>query len=216
RITGNSAANLLVGGDGNDRLNGAGGADTMRGGLGNDLYYVDELGDVVTEYRDEGTDTVISTITYGILSAYENITLAGSANIDATGNNSANMLTGNDADNVLTGLRGADRMWGKAGSDTFLFKAAADSITGQEDRIYDFDALADVIDLSLIDANTALAGNQAFAWAASFSGQAGQAVLGYNATSNLSTLSLDANGDGVADFKLLIDGHMSGDSGFIL
>ena len=36
----------------------------MTGGLGNDIYMVDNVGDTVTEALLEGTDTVQSSITY--------------------------------------------------------------------------------------------------------------------------------------------------------
>ena len=39
-------------------------ADTLIGGLGNDIYAVDNVGDVVTEKAGEGTDTVKSSVTY--------------------------------------------------------------------------------------------------------------------------------------------------------
>ena len=39
-------------------LDGKIGADTLIGGLGNDSYYVDNLGDITTEAADAGTDVV--------------------------------------------------------------------------------------------------------------------------------------------------------------
>ncbi len=38
-------------------------------------YYVDDVGDVVTELADEGTDRVISTISYTLGENVENLTL---------------------------------------------------------------------------------------------------------------------------------------------
>ena len=44
----------------NDILEGGIGADTLIGGIGDDLYRVDSTADVVTEGAGEGTDTVRS------------------------------------------------------------------------------------------------------------------------------------------------------------
>jgi hypothetical protein len=67
-------------------------------------------------------------------------------------------------------------------------------------------AQADKIDVSAIDANSGVAGNQAFAFisAAAFSGAAGElrSVVGAMNT----TVSGDVNGDKVADFSILVKG----------
>ena len=58
----------------------------MIGGLGNDTYVVDNVGDVVTEALNEGTDTVQSSVSFALGANVENLTLTGSANINGTGN----------------------------------------------------------------------------------------------------------------------------------
>ena len=120
-LTGNTANNILSGGLGNDTLNGGTGLDTMAGGLGNDIYVVDNIGDIVTENAGEGTDTIQTTITLNSLAAnVENVTLTGTALINATGNNLDNVLLGNAANNVLTGGLGNDTINGAAGADTLV------------------------------------------------------------------------------------------------
>ena len=74
----------------------------MAGGLGNDIYVVDNVGDVVTEADNAGTDTVRSSITYTLGANVENLTLTGAAAINGTGNALANIITGNGAANILT------------------------------------------------------------------------------------------------------------------
>ena len=48
-LTGGIGNDLLTGGAGSDRLDGGAGADNMRGGAGNDVYVVDNAGDIVNE-----------------------------------------------------------------------------------------------------------------------------------------------------------------------
>jgi len=120
QLIGNSLTNTLSGGIGKDILDGGAGADTMAGGIGDDIYYVDNAGDVVTENLNEGSDTVISSITYSFATRpnLENLRLSGSAAINATGNALDNILIGNEAVNSLSGGAGNDTLDGGAGVDT--------------------------------------------------------------------------------------------------
>ena len=90
--------------------NGAGGIDTLIGGIGNDIYVVDTTTDVITENAGEGTDTIQSSVTFS-LAAFPNIeylTLTGSSVINGTGNAANNSLTGNTVNNTLDGGDGND------------------------------------------------------------------------------------------------------------
>lgn len=121
----------LTTGSGDDTLDGGEGADTMSGGSGNNLYIVDNVGDVVI--GGSGIDTVHSSVTYSTSSAVENLLLTGTANINATGNNRANILTGNTGNNILSGGAGDDTLIGDEGNDTLIGGSGADTLTGGDD-----------------------------------------------------------------------------------
>ena len=78
-----------------DTLDGGLGADLMAGGLGNDIYVVDNAGDVVSEAAGAGTDTVRSSVSHTLGANVENLVLTGVAAINGTGNALNNSLTGN-------------------------------------------------------------------------------------------------------------------------
>lgn len=130
-INGTEAAETLKGTATADRLIGNGGADTLIGSDGDDTYIVSDSETMIHEVAGEGVDTVISSVRYKLNDGAENLTLTGTANIKATGNQGANILTGNDGSNVLDGGQGSDVLTGGAGADTFVIgnHAGSDVIT---------------------------------------------------------------------------------------
>ena len=217
---GNELANWLTGNGMNNTLNGSTGADTMEGGHGDDIYIVDNVGDVVVEYGsfDTGTDTLISRVNWVLGADQEILMLAGRA-ITATGNDIANGLAGNGLNNVLDGREGddlivggagndtliggwdADLLEGGAGSDRFVFHSVDDSNLVVCDLISDFTAGVDKIDLSQFDTP----GGRTF----QFTGEGvptGELQLGYLLYQGLVILYGNVDVDSDPDFAVVIDG----------
>jgi|GEM_PF-2931363 len=132
-IVGGTGDDSLIGGAGDDTLDGGPGADTMAGGTGDDTYYVNNVGDVVTEQPSQGHDTVLVSLnTYTLGANIETMQFIGSGDFAGTGNATANTIIGGSGDDTLDGGGGADTLTGGAGADTFFFQAGeakGDTIT---------------------------------------------------------------------------------------
>ena len=206
RLTGNDLDNdLSAGWDGRQIFDGGAGIDRMTGGWNDDIYYVDRAGDIVVELWDGGIDTVFASSNYTLAANVEIGIVNATGNRTMTGNGLANRLTGNVGNDTLNGGGGGDTLTGGAGADRFKFSSVADTAWNTYDWIKDLEA-ADIIDLSAIDANTTLAGDQAFVKVSSFTGVAGQVRLIYSSASGDTWVQGDVNGDGVGDFRIRMPG----------
>jgi Ca2+-binding RTX toxin-like protein len=144
-IRGNRGNNTLNGLLGNDLIDGGPGIDTMAGGDGDDVFIVDNAGDLIVEDFGSGIDLVRSFVSFD-LSAFaevENLTLLGSADINATGNGTTNDLTGNSGNNVLNGGGSPDILSGGPGNDILIGGVGVDNVQG--------DAGADIYRYNTVD-----------------------------------------------------------------
>lgn len=169
-ITGGNGADSLLG-NGSTSVTG-GDADTIRGGAGDDVIEAGGLVATPFLYGDGGNDTITSSgLSSRLEGGADNDLLIGSSQGFGTGGTlllAPDDLLGGAGDDSLWGARGADELTGGTGADTFGY-AAGDS--GQTvvgtftafDTIADFNrAEGDRIDLSAIDADLLVAGDQAF------------------------------------------------------
>jgi serralysin len=137
-------------------------------------------------------------------SLIENAT-GGSGNDLLVGNSVNNILKGGAGNDILYGGLGADQLWGGAGADVFVYGSVGESTAAAPDRILDFVRGQDKIDLSALD--EFVNGGVVLQFVNSFTGQAGQAILSYNAASNVGGLGIDFNGDAQADFAISLIGQ---------
>ncbi|MGF6232035.1 Ca2+-binding RTX toxin-like protein [Inquilinus ginsengisoli] len=214
-ISGFGGNDTLEGGDGSDDLSGGAGADVLRGGAGGDGMSGGDGSDTASYwYSSVGVTVDLATGTgHGgdaegdILTGFE--ILSGSQSDDhLSGDALTNTLQGWNGNDVLTGGAGRDVLAGGAGADRFVFTTIGDSLTGADaDRISDFShAQGDTIDLSASDADTSVAGDQAFAFIGTglYTGIAGQ--LRYASDGTVTTIAGDIDGDGVSDFHIQLAG----------
>ncbi|MCW5760019.1 MAG: right-handed parallel beta-helix repeat-containing protein, partial [Phenylobacterium sp.] len=185
---GNSLDNKIAGGAGDDEIRGFGGDDQLSGGSGgNDRLYGGDGNDTLS--GNDGDDT-----------------LSGDAGNDKlNGDTGSDSLSGGAGSDTLEGGAGDDTLSGGAGADVFIFRNGDVSMTG--DRILDFShAEGDRINLQPIDANTNLAGDQKFAFigTSAFHKTAGE--LRMDISGGVTHVYGDTNGDGVADFHLILPG----------
>ncbi|HUG61772.1 MAG TPA: calcium-binding protein, partial [Methylomirabilota bacterium] len=205
-IDGGSGNDTLVGGVGNDTILGGAGNDTIEGGLGADTLDGGPGVDTLSfAGRSSGVkaDLKSKTIDGDAVKGFENLT--GSAfNDELSGTNGANVIFGGGGADRIEGRKGRDRLTGGAGKDVFVFRKVADSPARAPDTITDF-RTGDRIDLSALDANIRLKGRQRFTWRGGrkFTRKPGELRFGKRA------LWADTDGDGRADFKVLLPGVKS-------
>lgn len=222
---GNALANVLAGNGANNFLDGREGADTLRGGAGDDQYCVDSAGDVIVESEAStgGRDEVLASISYTLGAGVENVTFTDASEGVLTGNGNAldNLMQGNRGRNRLSGGEGADTLDGGIGGDTVIGGAGADAFRFRElsrnDVVQDFATGMDRIDLSLIDADGVAGGDQAFtfigdaAFSADATGQLRVAVVNGNLVLQGST-----DADAVAEFSLQLTGAAGASAGDLI
>ena len=104
----------------------------MEGGVGNDTYFIDNVGDRAIETlagAAGGVDLVNSAVNWTLGDNFENLRLYGTA-ISGIGNALNNVLTGNASANVLNGRAGNDTLHGNAGNDSLDGWSGADLMDG--------------------------------------------------------------------------------------
>ncbi len=210
--TGNALGNLLTGNAGNNVLNGGLGNDTLNGGLGNDRLLGGAGNDTLN--GGAGNDKISGGLGNDRLKGGAgNDTLNGGAGNDKmnggvgndalTGGNGADTLSGGLGSDTLVGGAGRDMLFGGVDTnrDVFMFNAVNHSRMGvnNRDMVHNFVSGSDIIGLSALDANSAVNGNQAFA----FNGTTAKAnSIWYVDIGADLVIRGDVNGDKIADFEI--------------
>ncbi len=157
RIEGEDGHDWLRGSYGRDTLVGGAGNDTMEGGEGNDTYVVDNPADIVYEQEGPGTgkDVIWASCDYNVPTNVETIVLTGKKDAQAQGRATLGTgLVGNDGNNVLIGGTGRDTLNGGFGNDTLFGGEGSDyyyaidegDVIVEPDNANDFDVLASMTD----------------------------------------------------------------------
>ena len=102
----------------------------------------------------------------------DNVLSGLDGNDTLTGGGGNDVLDGGNGNDLLIGGSGANALFGGLGADRFKYTSVNDSPAGGgRDVLINFQAgtgVGDQIDLSAIDANVLVTGNQAFIWGGSF------------------------------------------------
>jgi len=197
----------------------AGAADVTfsGGGLATDVTVRIGIGDANVKIDLVDSTTIQSSTTATLGAGAKNLNLLGVAAINGTGNTLANVikggsgkntLTGGDGNDTLAGGLGADVLKGGAGADKFDFNKLVESGigSGNRDSIQGFQRGVDDIDLRTLDAKTGVSGNQAFTFIGfqCFHHHKGELRV-VDSGANI-RVEGDTNGDGHADFQIMVTG----------
>jgi Ca2+-binding RTX toxin-like protein len=223
-VFGGAGADMIHGDAGDDRLFGDAGDDLIDAGAGNDLVMGGAGNDLLVASKNDGDDTYfgdepnggagVDTLDMSAVTTTAKVDLGtglggrGSAWSSQTGSDTLwgveNVVTGSGADDI-TASNAVNIMDGGAGNDVFRFLSAE---AANNDTILNFQA-GDVLDLTGMDANAALAGNQAFTLVAgpSFTAAA-QLMVSYEtrADGDYTVVQGNTGGDAAAEFKLSLKG----------
>lgn len=147
-IVGNNLSNWLNGGDGNDRIYGVGGNDRLTPGLGKDSVYGGSGTFNIVDYSSRNQPVRV-TLGNGVADegqasegdfADANVhgVYGGQAGDSLAGNNSVNYLYGNGGSDTLYGYGSGDVLSGGTGNDFAYGYDGNDSISGGDgvDRLY--------------------------------------------------------------------------------
>lgn len=137
-------ADHLIAREGNDYLSGgAGDANILEGGTGDDTYYV-EASDLIVELADEGHDLVETSLSQIVLGEnLEDLIYVGDGDFTGVGNDASNAIMSSYGNDLLTGLGGDDDLdggWGE--NDIAIYRGVAADYTIEDLgdgrwRIYD-------------------------------------------------------------------------------
>ena len=127
-LFGNNEANVILGGDGDDRIHPFGGVDFVDGGKGTDILLLNAANGPVTIQLGRGVAGPNTFV--GIENA------SGSVNFGDRifGNSEANLLLGNGGDDLIKGRRGNDTLSGGDGQDRLNGGLGNDSLDGDGDH----------------------------------------------------------------------------------
>ncbi len=207
RIFGQNGNDLLEGGDGNDSVFGGNGNDLLVGSLndGNDTYYGGDIsGDTGKDTLDLGFLTVDATVDLGTGVGGRGSAVSGQSGTDTLWG-VENVVTGSGND-TITMSNAVNVVDGGQGNDVFVFGSAA---AANGDTIRGFQA-GDKIDLSGIDANSGVAGNDAFTLESGQSTTApGQIVVTHETREDgeYTVISGDIAGTNAPEFRISIAGN---------
>ncbi len=145
----------------------------------------------------------INNVIFGVTGA--DTIYGGEGNDLIDGGTENDFLVGGTGNDTLLGGVGIDYLDGGAGNDVYVYTATTHSTAAARDNIGSWNT-GDRIDLSAIDANTLIGSDQAFTIGALANGQAGRLQLtpGSFSSVNYVLVQGDVNGDGVADFAILV------------
>ena len=201
--------------DGNDLFDGGDGRDTYdaRSETGNVYMNLEQgrvtsLGvgnDVLIDVENLAGGSVADTM---IGDDFSNVFKGNGGNDNMVAQAGRDRLVGTTGRDRLNGGTGKDVLYGGADDDFFDWNAAGESTKTISDRdlVADFAQGGDVFDASGIDANTVLAGNNAFTFIGGVAFSSTPGELRFTVADSNTFFHGDTNGDGVADLEVQILG----------